>query len=38
MIELREKSLKNAEMQALDLSRQAGALAVLGTNQQSSRK
>ena len=34
-IELREKLLKNAEMQALDLSRQAGALAVLGTNQQS---
>ena len=31
-IELKEKLRQNAEMQALDLSRQAGSLAVLGTN------
>ena len=33
-MELKEKLLKNAEMQSMELSRQSGALAVLGTNQQ----
>ena len=33
-MELKEKLMKNAEMQSMELSRQSGALAVLGTNQQ----